>query len=694
GLLFVESAIDQITHLPNHFSERADEITARLLALVAGEEPPAQAAWMGEIAHQAQQRQTMATLVGEMQTSLRQVEKTLDDYFRESGKPELLVPVAAILHQIGGAMAILDQDDAQRAIEYTRNKIAEFAQHDDAQTQQGNYQNVAQNIGALSFFIETLQTQPDQAKKKFVFDAEQGLFRSNLLEKASDKSLLPHASMALDQTSAAPTSSEDELALQQIESARLASTLAAQPDNLDIQAQLKDSLASEVSVAAILDDADASARAQSAIELLEQVASGDSADSSEAVNEIIAVTSAEKTDHSAVQSHALSSPLPASDEAIDAELLEIFLTEADEVLGFVNQTVPVSRLDPSNQEHLTSLRRSFHTLKGSGRMVGLTVFGEAAWSVEQVMNLWLSEGRSGTEALYDLLDYVAIQLTQWVDDLKATGVSRHDADAIVAAAELVKAGLEFKADAIAAPVVLVEPAEPTTLPENTTETDVPAISLEAVDIGAAALAEFDALMAAQVADAPVAVSDVAEETVDLAVSDSDFNEAKDALAPEPESASLQADGLVIDAEALADDEVVDKVVDKVTNNQEQHQERHQDVVSADIINLADTANAGQAGKSAGDENGLKQMLNSAEIIDFPALQALTVPLDDTIKRIGSLEISLPLHTIYMSETDEIVRYLAQEFAEWRHEPARTVARHAVHAAHSLAGSSATVGLQI
>lgn len=687
GLLFVESAIDQITHLPNHFSERADEITARLLALVAGEEPPAQAAWMGEIAHQAQQRQTMATLVGEMQTSLRQVEKTLDDYFREPSKPELLAPVGAILHQIGGAMAILDQDDAQRAIEYTRNKIAEFGQHDDAQTQQGHYQNVAQNIGALSFFIETLQTQPEHAKKKFIFDAEQGLFRSNLLEKTSDKSLLPHASMALDQTSAAPTSSEDELAQQQIESARLASTLAAQPDNLDIQAQLKDSLASEVSVAAILDDADASARAQSAIELLEQVASGDSADSSEAVNEIIAVTSAEKADHSAAQSHALSSPLPASDEAIDAELLEIFLTEADEVLGFVNQTVPVSRLDPSNQEHLTSLRRSFHTLKGSGRMVGLTVFGEAAWSVEQVMNLWLSEARSGTEALYDLLDYVAIQLTQWVDDLKATGVSRHDADAIVAAAELVKAGLEFKID-VAAATAATATVEPTTLPDNTTETDAPAISLEMVDIGAAALAEFDALMAAQVAETPIAASDVAEETVELVVSDSDFKEAKDALAPEIES--LQADTLVIDAEALADDEAADKVVEKVTNNQEQQQ----DIPSADIINLADTANAGQVGKDAGDENGLKQMPNSAEIIDFPALQALTVPLDDTIKRIGSLEISLPLHTIYMSETDEIVRYLAQEFAEWRHEPGRAVARHAVHAAHSLAGSSATVGLQI
>jgi chemosensory pili system protein ChpA (sensor histidine kinase/response regulator) len=689
GLLFVESAIDQITHLPNHFSERADEITARLLVLVAGDEPPAQAAWMGEIVREAQQRQTMATLVGEMQTSLRQVEKTLDDYFREPGKPELLAPVGAILHQIGGAMAILDQDDAQRAIEYTRNKITEFGQHDDAQTQQGNYQNVAQNIGALSFFIETLQTQPEHAKKKFVFDAEQGLFRSNLLEKASDKSLLPHASMALDHASVAPVSSEDELAHQQIESARLASTLAAQPDNLAIQAQLKDSLASEISVAAILDDANASARAQSAIELLAQVASGDIDESNDAVHEIIAVTAPEKTDHGAIQSHALSSPLPASDEAIDAELLEIFLTEADEVLAFVNQTVPVSRLEPGNQEHLTSLRRSFHTLKGSGRMVGLSVFGEAAWSVEQVMNLWLSEARNGSEALYDLLDYVASQLTQWVDDLKATGVSKHDADAIIAAAELVKAGLEFKMDVAAEQV------------------DAPVISVEEVDIGAAALAEFDALMAVQSTDGQVVANEMPDDAPNLAVLDGNFSEANTALehrtetlqadisksdALEEVAAPVSDDGLVLQAEASTEDEQSDH------DDQVGDLEPQQPIVSAEVINLADSADTAPVSEVDGDENVVSNVantaVNSAEIIDFPAMQALTAPLDDTVKRIGSLDISLQLHTIYMSETDEIVRYLGQEFAEWRHEPARAVARHAVYAAHSLAGSSATVGLHI
>ena len=85
-------------------------------------------------------------------------------------------------------------------------------------------------------------------------------------------------------------------------------------------------------------------------------------------------------------------------------------------------------------------------------------------------------------------------------------------------------------------------------------------------------------------------------------------------------------------------------------------------------------------------------VKTAQIIEFPDF-SMPVPAEsDNTKRIGEIEISLPLHTIYMAETDEIVRFLAQDFAEWRHEASRPVSRHAVHASHSLAGSSATVGL--
>ena len=55
---------------------------------------------------------------------------------------------------------------------------------------------------------------------------------------------------------------------------------------------------------------------------------------------------------------------------IDRELLEIFLEEATEVVATIDDNLAVCRDAPHDREALTTIRRGFHTLKGSGRMVG------------------------------------------------------------------------------------------------------------------------------------------------------------------------------------------------------------------------------------------------------------------------------------------------------------------------------------
>src|SRR5262249_36179839 len=75
------------------------------------------------------------------------------------------------------------------------------------------------------------------------------------------------------------------------------------------------------------------------------------------------------------------SATPAKADAragVDADLLAIFLEEAGEVLQTIDKTVPESKARPDDREALTTMRRGFHTLKGSGRMVGLMDLGEAA----------------------------------------------------------------------------------------------------------------------------------------------------------------------------------------------------------------------------------------------------------------------------------------------------------------------------
>ncbi|WP_394777415.1 Hpt domain-containing protein [Undibacterium sp.] len=824
SLLFVENALDHIMRLPANFSERADEITARLLSIVSGDVPETQAAWISEISKEAQQRQTMAVLVGEMQNSLRQAEKTLDEYFRDPVSKDSLKPIDGVLHQVGGALAILDQDDAMLAVEHTRNMIAQFPdvsgpEHIDANA--AVYQNVAQNIGALSFFIETLQNQPEAAKKKFSFDAEHGLFRSNMLEKPAEKELLPasYANTTQQQNkqheAPAVVTAEQELVLQQQQSAKLAASLADHPDSSELQAQLKDSLEQERSVAHLLDDPAASDRARAAISLLDNTDFSAAPDAG-SLNDIVAATNTEH--HSAPAADLV---IPGSDEAIDAELLEIFLMEADEVLEFVQKTIPLSRHDTGNQEYLTSLRRSFHTLKGSGRMVGLNAFGEAAWSIEQVMNLWLSDSRNGNETLYSLLDKAAQELFVWVEDLKQKGQSSRTGASIIAAAERVKAGQSFTyeepaavvtpAAAVAAASVdspaaaaselssheltsidslphaeqaasldagsvdieslefapldfdtpaLPESAQVADIPADLPVLDIPSLSpaptVEAVpDWATAAASEPEILLEAlHIQDLP-AEGDVATHHAEEAAAVPEIPELdllpEAAIATEfampgehghvleefaepaaghsapdafPEvSSEAQAETLIAasadtladtlaeasheivrEAEPVAPVEPLHLITDAPAEpvdvpeallledhgDHAGHGHEHQVVHHDNVFQLeaAQPPENLHLVSAADTHDG-----ELAQVLDFPDMSQAAPMQDDNIKRIGDIEISLPLHTIYMAETDEIVRYLAQDFAEWRHESHRPVSLHAVHAAHSLAGSSATVGLK-
>jgi chemosensory pili system protein ChpA (sensor histidine kinase/response regulator) len=88
-----------------------------------------------------------------------------------------------------------------------------------------------------------------------------------------------------------------------------------------------------------------------------------------------------------------------------------------------------------------------------------------------------------------------------------------------------------------------------------------------------------------------------------------------------------------------------------------------------------------------------ELAPAGNVIEFPAPVEAAQALDDNIKRIGDIDIPLPLHAIYLAETDEIVRVLLQDFSEWHHEPQRAVSTAALKASHTLTGTSATVGFK-
>ncbi len=71
---------------------------------------------------------------------------------------------------------------------------------------------------------------------------------------------------------------------------------------------------------------------------------------------------------------------------IDEEIREVFVEEVGEEIANINVNLPVWKANPDDLETLKNVRRSFHTLKGSGRLVGATALGEFSWKLENMLN--------------------------------------------------------------------------------------------------------------------------------------------------------------------------------------------------------------------------------------------------------------------------------------------------------------------
>jgi chemosensory pili system protein ChpA (sensor histidine kinase/response regulator) len=105
----------------------------------------------------------------------------------------------------------------------------------------------------------------------------------------------------------------------------------------------------------------------------------------------------------------------ATTAAIDPAILEVFLEEFDAVADQIRQHLAAWLDNPVNTNILEDIKRGFHTLKGSGRMVGAVELGEFAWKMENLLNGVVEKKIPFTEAIGDTTTLAVGAL----DDLKA-----------------------------------------------------------------------------------------------------------------------------------------------------------------------------------------------------------------------------------------------------------------------------------
>jgi chemosensory pili system protein ChpA (sensor histidine kinase/response regulator) len=659
AVLYLEAAYDDLDPADTQMAPRCARLAQRLEQVLGGQQPEPLEPWMEELYRRVSDRQTMGSVVDELRTTLAQVEKSLDQFFRNPQERAPLHEVPSQLAQMRGVFSVLGLDQASLAARRMRDSVEKFLVD---QVQDGGtevFERLGNSLGAMGFLIDMLSYQRALAKQLFVYDEDLGELRPLM-----GREKLPEAE--------APPVEEP---------APVPAAVPAQPP------------AASASVAVPTE--------------------------------------------TAVAANALS------DE--DAEMREIFLDEAREVVQTGLQAVTALDAVPEDLGEQTTLRRAFHTLKGSSRMVGLTEFGDAAWAMEQMVNTWLAEQKPASDDLRAVCGEAMRQFSLWVEDI-ATGAAtpwsaqpfRKSADALRVdnqRVDLLPPGASAAVEAPAA-VPTAEPAQPPVPEPVPAGQDVPAFAAAEDASEAIESAGADARVLSQTASAPMETR--------LETSPAPMEDApSDAVPTEDDAFQVDAADSVLGAmaphsEAPARPAAPDFVATQMFQDSlsaagpvsvppdfhstelasgygEGPDTQQPDFQPTQTFGNAPSGATGEFAVAPVAVSGLgdidfdfgaspePQVDTGVPTPDFETITESGALLDESddgqrpeepeepVKVIGDLRIGIPLYNVYLNEADEWSRRLLTELSEWALELDKPIADSTVGLAHSLGGSSATVG---
>ncbi|MBC7718139.1 MAG: hybrid sensor histidine kinase/response regulator, partial [Pseudorhodobacter sp.] len=137
--------------------------------------------WMEELYRRVSDRQTMGSVVQELRVSLSEVERLIDQHFRNPADTSVLISVAPQLSSMRGVLSVLGMSHACAAILGMRQDVDDLANHQPAAgtelahpQQAVLFERLAANLGALCFLIDMLSVQPQLAKSMFTYDLTTG----------------------------------------------------------------------------------------------------------------------------------------------------------------------------------------------------------------------------------------------------------------------------------------------------------------------------------------------------------------------------------------------------------------------------------------------------------------------------------------------------------------------------------------
>ena len=562
AILYLEAVFEGWGSTDAEMELRAKKLAQRIEHVRNGGQAETVEPWIEELYRRVSDRESMGSVVGELRICLTDVEKSIDQYFRAPTLPQVLQSVPGKLSQMRGIFSVLGLDEASSAVADMRDRVEEF------EFPNFNFER-ARVAGAFDKFGNNL------GALGFLIDMlnyQPALVKKLFVFDAKTGVLNPLMGRVK----------------QTIDSYTPQVAKEAETSTMPVENELPNM--SEENIAPQVRDS------------FSAVASA-----KENIVKIIA------------------EPVVKKQISEMHELTDIFLEEATEVIQ-TGLASAHSLLEASeNLEQQSTLRRAFHTLKGSSRMVGFDDFGEAGWAFEQVINTRLTDQTPFDKDICNLAIAALNSFKSWTEDLSSRKTTKWDSQTFKRCAEAMR--IESRLDTtgligggsvfgnLETPVKSHAEDEAFLLSlENFELLEIPVVSAPSDVVSATE--EVEAAATAEIAESTIANAHVSE----LKIEDKILEQSK----------------LVTSNETPVDLERTDAVV-----------------------------------------NFLKPVVPAED--------------EEQFKVIGTLKIGIPLYNVYLNEADEWSRCLVTELDEWAIEHHKPLSLSTVNFAHSLAGSSATVG---
>ena len=560
---------------------RAAKLAQRIESVSNGGQAETVEPWIEELYRRVSDRESMGSVVGELRICLTDIEKSIDQYFRAPSLPLVLQSVPEKLRQMRGIFSVLGLDEASTAVMSMRDHVEEFR----LSNFDFEHERACGGVDKFGNNLGALGFLIDMLNYQPALVKKLFVFDSKV---GTLNPLMGRVKQTVENF--APTAFIEPVTEQRIEPV---------------------------------------------VEPVVGIALANVAEKT------IATVLIEK-EPAATRVPEMAKTTQLTDET---ELKDIFLEEADEVIETGLAAANSLLIKPENLEEQSTLRRVFHTLKGSSRMVGFDDFGEAGWFFEQVINARLIDQTPFDEDICKLSIAALNSFKLWVTDLHlgvptawSSQVFRQSADAMRIEGRLDTANL------VGGNEKKNENEKPLHDSSDKIETDDEALlhaleSFELLELSTA-VAQPQEITAAE---STVMPEDAVVESLKIVDSIDPVNTTETTKDPEVEPLNENASANKID-------EVVIK-----------------EIVQPEVASI--TSHLVQSESESESESEDK----------------------DQFKVIGALKIGIPLYNVYLNEADEWSRCLVTELDEWAIEYHKPLSISTVNFAHSLAGSSATVG---